>query len=107
MATSSALAKSLVFIVLKGNNCGMGPDVMLAVHGYSPEGMESGREPEEVWSDRLRKADQVLEKLAGMGCDPVVVFSGGGEFDGISEAQHIKRHASKNFCSIVNNHKVV
>lgn len=80
---------------------------MLAVHGYSPEGMENGRKPEKVWSDRLRKADQVLGKLTGMGFDPVVVFSGGGEFDGRSEAEHIREYASENFSSLVRDHELI
>ena len=34
----------------------MSLDALVAVHGYSPDGMIGGKDPEVVWRDRLSKA---------------------------------------------------
>lgn len=85
----------------------MSLDVLVAVHGYSPEGMEGGRDPETVWRDRLGKGLETVEKLEDLDADISVAISGAGDYDGKTEAEMIKEFAEDEFSEFMDSYEVI
>lgn len=81
-------------------------DAMVAVHGYNPEGMEGGRDPVEVWEDRLEQAQITADLLEGFGADIAVAISGGGDYSGKTEAEIIAEYASREFPELMDSYEV-
>lgn len=82
-------------------------EVLVAIHGYSPEGMEEGREPEVVWRDRLRKGIETVSKLEQMDVEISVAISGAGNYNGKTEAQLIKEFAEKEFQNFLESYELI
>lgn len=68
-------------------------DTLIMMHGYDPDGMDGGREPEAVWEDRLEATYELVETRSDMGLDVAVGISGGGDYDGKSEAEVVHEYA--------------
>lgn len=82
-------------------------EVLVAIHGYSPEGMNGGRDPETVWRDRLSRGLETVSKLERMNLDITVAISGAGDYNGKTEAQMIKEFAEKEFQGFVEKYDFV
>jgi|GEM_PF-1435868 len=82
-------------------------EVLVAIHGYDPEGMEGGRDPEPVWRDRLSKGLEIVERLESLSLKIDVAISGNGNYDGKSEAQLIKEFAEEEFESLTENYDII
>jgi hypothetical protein len=72
-------------------------DALVTVHGYNPSGMEGCRDPVEVWDDRLAKSHETVEFLEGLGAEVAITIPGGGDYDGMSEAELIAEYAEDNY----------
>ncbi|MDY6770835.1 MAG: ElyC/SanA/YdcF family protein [Candidatus Nanohaloarchaea archaeon] len=70
-------------------------DTLIMMHGYDPEGMDGGRAPEDVWQDRLEKTYELAETRTAMGLDVAVGISGGGDYDGRTEAEIVRDYAEE------------
>ena len=81
--------------------------MLVAIHGYSPEGMEGGREPETVWRDRIGKGIETVEKLETLDVDISVAISGAGDYDGKTEAEMIREFAEKEFSEFMDEYELI
>ncbi len=70
---------------------------LVAVHGFNPDETQhpEARSPEEVWDDRFTKASEVAFQLEKRGSLEKILISGGGDFDGRSEAEIMYEWAQK------------
>lgn len=82
-------------------------EALVVVDGYSPEGMDKGKNPEVVWRDRLTKAFELLEKLENRDMSICFAVSGGGDYKGKSEAEMIKGYAEQNFEQKLGDQKIL
>ena len=82
-------------------------EVLVAIHGYSPNGMEDGRKPEIVWRDRIEKGLEVLEKLERLELDIEVAISGAGDYKGKTEAERIHDFAENEYPKFSKNYDVI
>lgn len=85
----------------------MSLDALVAVHGYSPDGMVGGKDPEVVWRDRLSKAVETVDKLEDLDANIKVAISGAGDYNGKTEAEMIKDFAEKEFQELVGGYEVI
>lgn len=85
----------------------MSLDALVAVHGYSPDGMEGGKDPEIVWRDRLSKAVETVDRLEALDADIKVAISGAGDYNGKTEAEMIRDFAEEEFQELVNRYEVL
>jgi len=69
---------------------------LIAVHGFSPDGMPEARPSEKVWEDRANaaweRANSLIEDYGQEREDIILYISGGGDFDGYTEAEHVHRY---------------
>ncbi|MFB6174538.1 MAG: ElyC/SanA/YdcF family protein [Candidatus Nanohalobium sp.] len=82
-------------------------NVLVAIHGYSPEGMEGGKDPETVWRDRLTKGLEVVGKLEKMGVNLSVAISGAGDYNGKTEAEMVEEFAEEEFRELADNYEII
>jgi hypothetical protein len=85
----------------------MSLNALVAVHGYSPDGMGGGKDPEIVWRDRLSKAVETVDKLEELDADIKVAISGAGDYHGKTEAEMIRDFAEEEFQELVNGYDVL
>lgn len=72
-------------------------DALVAMHGYDPDGMDGGKPFEDVVEDRFEKTYQVADMLQDWGVDVDVVISGGGDYDGRTEAELVYDHVRETY----------
>lgn len=67
--------------------------VAICVHGHSPEPNNNFYPPRSIWQDRLKHAVKLADMFETSDVETTIFISGGGEFDGESEAEHMHRYA--------------
>lgn len=73
---------------------------LIAVHGFTPEGVPRSRTPQNVWEDRFDAAWERASRLEtdyGLENDGirVLIFGGGTDDDGKTEAAYMKAHGER------------
>lgn len=66
---------------------------LVVVLGYDPTGMRGGLKPKTVWEDRLNKGLELYRALENAN----FMITGGGEYNGESEALLMKEFAEEKF----------
>lgn len=66
---------------------------LVVVLGYNPTGMKGGLPPQKIWKDRLEKGLELQDSLGNAD----FMISGGGSYEGKSEAQLMKEFMVKEF----------
>ena len=78
-------------------------DKAIVIHGFSPnpDHTANGRDPELVIDDRLNAAYEEMQNLKGDGYDPDVIFTGGGNYGGFTEAELVEMQAKESHPELV------
>jgi len=67
-------------------------DKAIVIHGFSPnpKNTPNGRDPEFVIDDRLDAAYEEMQNLKSDGYSPDIIFTGGGNYGGFTEAELVE-----------------